>query len=36
LATITLDAVERTMTVSAGSPLAAVDENAPVTTLVAG
>ncbi|TFD53808.1 penicillin acyltransferase [Cryobacterium sp. Hh11] len=36
LATITLDAAARTMTVSAGSPLAAVDENAPVTTLVAG
>ncbi|WP_105036227.1 C45 family autoproteolytic acyltransferase/hydolase [Cryobacterium aureum] len=35
LATVTLDAFARTMTVSAGSPLAAVTENAPVTTLVA-
>jgi isopenicillin-N N-acyltransferase-like protein len=35
LATVSLDALARTMTVSAGSPLAAVAENAPVTTLVA-
>lgn len=35
LATITLDSLARTMTVSAGSPLAAEDENTPITTLVA-
>ncbi|MDJ0348655.1 C45 family peptidase [Cryobacterium sp. PH29-G1] len=35
LATITLDAQARTMTASAGSPLAAVDDHAPVTVLVA-
>lgn len=35
LATVTLDALARTMTVSAGSPLAAVTENVPVTTLIA-
>lgn len=35
LATVTLDALARTMTVSAGSPLAAVDDHAPVTALMA-
>ena len=36
LATITLDAFAHTMTVSAGSPLSAVDGVSSVTTLVAG
>jgi len=35
LATITLDALARTMTVSAGSPADAVNDDAPVTTLIA-